>query len=183
MLCLFFSKAVYAQHVSIHFMNCLVCNHDDTKVIDSRVGSDGYSIRRRRECGKCGFRFSTVEESDILDLLVIKRNGEHEPYNREKIEVGLRRSLEKRPYTRDQLRSLVQKIERDIQRRRKVEITSKEIGEIVMKHLRHFDQVGYIRFASVYRSFQDIEGFAEELKGLKHKGKRTHYVKNKGPSG
>ncbi|MBU1038923.1 transcriptional regulator NrdR [Patescibacteria group bacterium] len=147
-------------------MHCPSCNYYDTKVTDSRVVADGLNIRRRRECTKCNFRFSTVEESEILDLAVIKRDGSHEPYNKEKLSVGLRHSLEKRPYTADRFKGLVQKIERDIQRRRKPEITSRDIGEIVMKRLKNFDQVAYIRFASVYRSFQDVDSFTKELKGL-----------------
>jgi len=147
-------------------MKCPFCNYYDTKVTDSRVVADGLNIRRRRECSKCGFRFSTIEESEILDLAVIKRNGSREPYSKEKLSTGLRRSLEKLPYTAERFKGLVQKIERDIQRRRKSEITSKEIGEIVMKRLKSFDQVAYIRFASVYRSFQDVASFTRELKDL-----------------
>lgn len=147
-------------------MHCPYCNYYDTKVTDTRVIADGLTIRRRRECSKCGFRFSTMEESEILDLTVVKRDGRREPYNKDKLASGLKHSLEKRPYTAEQFKSLVQKIERDIQRRRKPELTSREIGEIVMKRLRNFDQIAYIRFASVYRSFQDVSGFTEELRGL-----------------
>ena len=147
-------------------MHCPVCNYYDTKVLDSRVTSDGLSIRRRRECGKCGFRFSTQEECEVLDLTIIKRDGRHEPYSKEKMSLGLKHSLEKRPYTAEQFRGLVQKIERDIQRRRKDEVTSGEVGEIVMKHLKKFDQVAFIRFASVYRQFEDVTGFSRELSSL-----------------
>ncbi len=154
-------------------MHCPVCNYYDTKVNDSRVSADGLTIRRRRECAKCGFRFSSIEEIEILDLAVIKRDGRREPYSKEKIEQGLRHSLEKRSYTQDQFKKLIQKIERDIQKRRKSEITSQDIGEIVMKHLKTFDEVGYIRFASVYRAFQDVASFSKELKGLVKKGKRV----------
>jgi len=154
-------------------MHCPSCNYYDTKVTDSRVAADGLSIRRRRECTKCSFRFSTVEEGEILDLTVIKRDGRREPYSKEKLELGLKHSLEKRPYTAEQFRGLVQKIERDIQRRRKVELTSRDIGELVMKRLKSFDQVAYIRFASVYRSFQDVQGFTQELKGLGRPSRTT----------
>lgn len=147
-------------------MHCPYCNYVDTKVADSRVATDGLSIRRRRECTKCGFRFSTVEESEILDLTVIKRDGRREPYSKEKLSTGLKHSLEKLPYTAEQFTGLLQKVERDIQRKRKVELTSREIGEVVMKRLKSFDQVAYIRFASVYRSFQDVQSFSRELKGL-----------------
>jgi transcriptional repressor NrdR len=148
-------------------MHCPLCNYYDTKVSDSRVSTDGFSIRRRRECTKCNFRFSTVEESEILDLTVVKRDGRHEPYSKDKLVAGLKHSLEKRPHTADAFKGLVQKIERDIQKKRKLELTSREIGEIVMKRLKSFDQVAYIRFASVYRSFQDVESFTRELKGLR----------------
>lgn len=147
-------------------MHCPFCNYYDTKVADSRVASDGLSIRRRRECTKCGFRFSTVEESEILELTVVKRDGRREPYSKEKLATGLRHSLEKLPYTSEQFTGLLQRIERDIQRRKKAELTSREIGEIVMKRLKGFNQVAYIRFASVYRSFQDVDSFTKELKVL-----------------
>jgi len=147
-------------------MHCPACNYFDSKVTDSRVSADGLTIRRRRECGKCNFRFSTVEESEILDLTIIKRDGRREPYNKEKLANGLKHALEKRPYTAEQFRGLLQKIERDLQRRRKTELTSREVGEVVMKRLRTFDEVAYIRFASVYRSFQDVASFTQELQGL-----------------
>jgi transcriptional repressor NrdR len=147
-------------------MRCPVCNNDDTKVIDSRLAGDGIGIRRRRECEKCGHRFSTIERVELLDLAVVKRDGRREMYRREKIAAGLRRALEKRPYTEDQFQKLVGETERDLQRARKEEITSREIGEIVMERLRRFDQVAYIRFASVYRSFEDVDQFAGELKAL-----------------
>jgi transcriptional repressor NrdR len=102
-----------------------------------------------------------------LDLTVIKRDGRREPYSKEKLTQGLKHSLEKRSVTADQFRGLVQRIERDIQRQRKDELTSKDIGEVVMKRLKTFDQVAYIRFASVYRSFQDVSSFTRELRGLK----------------
>ncbi|MEK7496879.1 MAG: transcriptional regulator NrdR [Patescibacteria group bacterium] len=156
-------------------MHCPVCNYYDTKVLDSRVVEAGLGIRRRRECGKCSFRFSTQEECEVLDLTIVKRDGRREPYSKEKLALGLKHSLEKRPYTAEQFRGLAQKIERDIQRRRKDEVTSGEVGEIVMKHLRKFDQVAFIRFASVYRQFEDVTGFSRELSALvstKSKGKR-----------
>lgn len=154
-------------------MHCPACNHYETKVTDSRVAADGFSIRRRRECAKCNFRFSTVEEAEILDLTVIKRDGRREPYSQDKLVTGLRHSLEKRPHTAEEFKNLVQRIERDIQRRRQLELTSREIGELVMKRLKSFDQVGYIRFASVYRSFQDVESFTKELKGLTTRSRKS----------
>ena len=124
------------------------------------------AIRRRRECEKCGYRFSTAEEVTLLDLTVIKRDGRREPYSREKMIHGLERALEKRPYTEMDFQTLTHRIERDIQKKRRGELTSKEIGEIVMKALEKFDKIAYIRFASVYRAFQDVASFEQELKQL-----------------
>lgn len=152
-------------------MRCPVCNYEDSKVIDSRMASDGLSIRRRRECLKCGFRFSTYEEVEILDLAVVKRDGRKESYSREKIIKGLKRALEKRPITEDNFKKLINSIERDLQILRKNEVTAGEIGQIVMKNLKRFDQVAYIRFASVYESFKDAHEFRRELNKLfKSKG-------------
>lgn len=147
-------------------MYCAVCNHKDTKVVDSRVSSDGASVRRRRECEKCGFRFSTFEEVELLDLTIVKRDGRRESYDREKMTRGLVRSLQKRPFTDQRFQKLVHKIERDIQKKKRGQLTTEELGEIVMKHLKTFDKVAYIRFASVYRSFEDVETFQDELKKL-----------------
>jgi len=147
-------------------MKCPVCYYKDTKVIDSRVASDGLSIRRRRECLKCGFRFSTCEEVEILDLTIVKRNGQKQVYNREKIIKGLKSSLEKRSITDDKFKKLVNSIERDLQKFRKSEITSKQVGQVVMKNLKRIDKVAYIRFASVYESFKDAQTFKRELNKL-----------------
>lgn len=151
-------------------MRCPACNYRDTKVVDSRVSTDGLSIRRRRECEKCGHRFSTLESLEILDLAVVKRDGRREPYSREKIEGGLRKALEKRSVTAEQFRKLVAAVEREIQRKGKEEVTSKNVGEVLMRHLRSFDTVAYLRFASVYRSFEDVETFEKELRALLGKG-------------
>lgn len=153
-------------------MKCPICYFHDTKVIDSRVASDGLSIRRRRECLKCGFRFSTYEEIEILDLTIVKRDGRRESYNREKLMAGLKKSLEKRPVTEDKFKKLVHNIERDLQRLQQTEITSRQIGQIVMKGLKKADQVAYIRYASVYESFKDAHEFRKELnKLIKEKSK------------
>lgn len=151
-------------------MKCPICYHEDTKVIDSRVASDGLSIRRRRECLKCGFRYSTLEEMEILDLSVVKRDGQKEAYSRDKIVKGLKRALEKRDVSEDKFRQLIHAIERDIQKLRKNEINSEEIGKIAMKHLEKLDTVAYIRFASVYQAFE-IKDFAQTLKKLIDKNK------------
>lgn len=150
-------------------MRCPACYHIDTKVVDSRVASDGIAIRRRRECLKCSFRFSTHEEVEILDLMVVKRDGRRESYMREKLESGLKRSFEKRSITDDDFKKLINNIERDIQVKSKNEIKSSQIGEIIMKRLKKVDQVAYIRFASVYQSFKDAADFAAELSKLKNK--------------
>jgi len=149
-------------------MHCPVCDHEDTKVVDSRISGEGSSIRRRRECEKCEYRFSTVEDIVLLDLVVIKRDGQREAYDREKLVRGLKKALEKRSYTEAAFRSLVHHIERDIQRVRSDEITSEDIGLNVMRRLKDFDEVAYIRFASVYRKFEDAETFQRELKDLIH---------------
>lgn len=148
-------------------MHCPVCNNSETKVVDTRESSGNLAVRRRRECGKCRFRFSTIEEVELLDLMVIKFDGRREMYMQEKLEKGLRFSLSKRPFAKEHFRRLVHAIERDLQKRREREVSTKVIGEIVMKHLRSFDKVAYIRFASVYRDFKDTKSFAKELKKLK----------------
>lgn len=147
-------------------MRCPICNHKDTKVIDSRPAEDDLSIRRRRECGKCRYRFSTVEETELLDIVVVKSDGGRESYMRDKVENGIKRSLTKRPYTQENFHLLMHAIERDIQKKKIREIPSRDVGELVMKHLRVFDKVAYIRFASVYRDFKDVRTFARELKRL-----------------
>ncbi|HBB37543.1 MAG: Transcriptional repressor NrdR [Candidatus Magasanikbacteria bacterium GW2011_GWD2_43_18] len=157
-------------------MYCPVCRSKETKVIDSRVAEAGMSIRRRRECTKCHYRFSTLEETELLDLVVVKQRGSRESYERSKLEKGLVHSLTKRPYTQEAFRAMVNEIERDIQKKaaktwsehstKYKEITSEQIGEIVMKHLKKFDKVAYIRFASIYRAFEDVETFQHELKTL-----------------
>lgn len=147
-------------------MNCPICNKKDTKVIDSRLSGEGFSIRRRRACSKCVYRFSTIEDIEILDLVIIKRDGHRENYSRDKLVKGLRKSLEKRPFLEEDFQKLVRNIERDIQKIGKNEITSKDIGEVVMKNIKSFDQIAYIRYASVYRSFKDVKTFQAELNRL-----------------
>jgi transcriptional repressor NrdR len=124
------------------------------------------AIRRRRECNKCGARFSTHEEMEILDLTVVKRDGSTEAYMREKIEAGIRKAFEKRPLSSDDFHALIAGIEQDIQKIGKEQIGTKDIGSIVMKRIKSKDQVAYIRFASVYRKFADVEEFVKEAKKL-----------------
>lgn len=147
-------------------MRCPNCSHEDTKVLDSRPVNEGLAIRRRRECASCSFRFSTHEEMEILDLSVIKRDGRAQPYMKEKIEAGIRKAFEKRPLSREDYQGMMSGIEQDIQKLGKGEVTSKEIGTIVMRHVKRKDQVAYIRFASVYRQFADVEEFVREAKKL-----------------
>ena len=160
-------------------MYCPVCNHQDTKVVDSRMSSEGSSIRRRRECEACGYRFSTNEEVELLDLVVIKRDGTRQAYSREKLEGGVRRSMEKRPMTEASFRVLIHEMERDIQRQKTDEITSAQLGELVMNRLKGFDKIAYIRFASVYRQFEDVESFTEALASLTRKPKKNALKKKR----
>ena len=154
-------------------MFCPVCRHKDTKVVDSRLASDGASIRRRRECEKCQYRFSTSEEVELMDLTIIKRDGRREAYSRDKMTEGIKKSLEKRPYTDQALKKLVHRIEQDIQKKKVREMTSLQIGEVVMKRLKTFDKVAYIRFASIYRAFEDVKTFEKELRDLVKKTRRS----------
>jgi len=153
-------------------MQCPVCAHEDTRVIDTRLSPDGTSVRRRRECDACGFRFSTFEEIELLDVRVVKRDGTREMYSRDKLERGLLRALEKRSHTESDLRGLIHAIERDIQRLKSDEVRSSDVGEIVMDNLRQFDKVAYIRFASVYRSFEDVKTFQDEIQRLELRSSR-----------
>jgi transcriptional repressor NrdR len=148
-------------------MRCPKCSYDDTKVLDSRPVEDGGAIRRRRQCEKCEFRFSTYEEIEILDLTVIKRDGSREPFTREKLERGIKSAFQKREHSDDTIRKLISGIEQEIQKKASSgEIKSSEIGEIVMKKIKRVDKVAYIRFASVYRQFEDVEEFKLELSKL-----------------
>ena len=149
-------------------MLCPFCNNEETKVIDSRAVADGLSIRRRRECLKCKSRFSTYEEVEILDLEVVKKDGTIESYDKEKLERGLRTALEKRPVTNEEFRQLISEIEQEIQKKAKENrIDTKDLGRIVIRRLKKYDQVAYIRFASVYRQFEDVDEFKKELQKLK----------------
>lgn len=157
--------------ILVWIMHCPVCSSKETRVIDSRTTHDGMAVRRRRECDACGYRFSTVEEMELLDITVVKRDGRREAYSRSKLQGGLRHSLAKRPYTEERFDKLTHSVERDIQKRKKRELTSEDIGEIVMRRLRGFDKVAYIRFASIYRAFEDVAKFQSEVKSLEDKRK------------
>lgn len=145
-------------------MKCPKCLNTETKVVDSRPVEESAAIRRRRECEKCEFRFSTYEQIEILDLTVLKRSGARQPYSREKLERGLRRAFEKREHTDETFKKIIASVEQEIQKKAvSGEITSNSMGEIVMKAIRKIDKVAYIRFASVYRQFEDIEEFKEAI--------------------
>ncbi|MBT3419459.1 MAG: transcriptional repressor NrdR [Candidatus Magasanikbacteria bacterium] len=154
-------------------MHCPVCRSTITRVVDSRLQQDGMAVRRRRECESCHYRFSTKEETELLDIVVVKNDGVRESYNREKLERGIKQSLVKRPHTQEKFDRLICSIERDIQKRKKREVRSKDLGDIVMKHIRRFDKIAYIRFASIYRAFTDVDGFKQEVQSLKRKKNTT----------
>lgn len=148
-------------------MRCPNCQFEDTKVLDSRPVDEGSAIRRRRQCDKCEFRFSTYEEIEILDLSVVKKDGRKQAFSKEKLERSIRLPLDKRPHTDETLRKLMSGIEIEIYKKAKDgEINSGEIGEIVMKKIKKVDKVAYIRFAAVYRQFEDVDEFKEELRKL-----------------
>lgn len=147
-------------------MKCPFCNHNDSRVIDSRSAEDGTTIRRRRECVSCGRRFTTYEVVEKLPLMVIKQDGRREVFKRDKILNGVIRSCDKRDISMERIVSLVNTVERDIRNTMEQEISSAKIGELVMNRLKEFDEVAYIRFASVYRKFTDIGSFMQELNEL-----------------
>lgn len=145
-------------------MKCPYCNKDNTRVIDSRPADENNSIRRRRQCDECNRRFTTYEKVETIPLVVIKKDNNREPYDRSKIEAGVFRSCHKRPISVDQITALVDEVETQIFNREDKEIPSHVIGEIVMDKLKDLDPVAYVRFASVYREFKDVNTFMEELK-------------------
>ncbi|MGZ5957998.1 MAG: transcriptional regulator NrdR, partial [Myxococcaceae bacterium] len=144
-------------------MRCPFCKRDDSKVLDSRESAEGTVTRRRRECLGCHKRFTTYERVEELMPLVVKKDGRREPYDREKLIAGLQKAVEKRPVSMEQLELLVAEVESRIVERGEKEVPSSLLGEEVMRRLRALDQVAYVRFASVYRSFRDIEEFMDEL--------------------
>lgn len=147
-------------------MICPYCGHGETKVVDSRDTNDRKAIRRRRECEKCQARFSTYEEMEIMKLIVIKRDGSRQDYDRYKIEIGIHKALEKRPVSEEKINKTIGDIEYEIQARESNEITSKEIGKLILEKLKELDDVGYLRFASVYKSFKTADSFRREVEKL-----------------
>ena len=147
-------------------MKCPFCNKENTKVIDSRAVDDGSAIRRRRQCDECGKRFTTYEKVETVPLVVIKKDNNRELYERSKIESGIFRSCHKRPISTEKIQNIVDEIETIIFNMGEKEISSSTIGEIVMDKLKDLDSVAYVRFASVYREFQDINIFMSEIKKI-----------------
>ncbi len=147
-------------------MKCPFCSHQEDKVVDSRASTDGSAIRRRRECLKCAKRFTTYEHVEEQPLMVIKKDGRREPFDRHKLLGGLVKASEKRPVSMDDLERMVDEVERELSQQFEREAPSREIGERVMKRLHELDPVAYVRFASVYREFKDVEQFMRELKDI-----------------
>lgn len=148
-------------------MRCPYCLHPDSKVLDSRQTEEGGSIRRRRECTACHRRFTTYERVDEMPFLVVKKDGRREPFCRAKILNGILRACEKRPISSETIERAVDEVERDVRSGMEREVTSTRIGELVMDKLRGIDDVAYVRFASVYRQFKDVDSFIEEVQQLR----------------
>ena len=147
-------------------MRCIYCNHTESKVVDSRPTEDGMAIRRRRECTQCGKRFTTYEKIENPMVMVVKKDGRREPFDGQKIKNGLMRACEKRPIPMTDIARIVAEVEKMMYNTLDQEITSAQIGEMVMMKLKDLDQVAYVRFASVYRQFRDLNTFIAELNQL-----------------
>lgn len=147
-------------------MKCPYCNHPDTRVIDSRPAEDGSAIRRRRSCDECGKRFTTYEKVETIPLIIIKKDNNREQYNRSKIERGIIRACYKRPVSAEAIQKAVERIEIKIFNLEAKEVSSTDVGEIVMDELKELDEVAYVRFASVYREFKDVNTFMDEIKKM-----------------
>ncbi|MEN6635276.1 MAG: transcriptional regulator NrdR [Clostridiaceae bacterium] len=147
-------------------MKCRYCASIESKVIDSRPTEDGSAIRRRRECINCGKRFTTYEKIEEIPIMVVKRDGRREPFDSEKIRIGIRKACEKRPVAADVQDKLVEDVTREVFNTLASEVTTRDIGEILMRKLKDVDEVAYVRFASVYREFKDTQTFMKELQHL-----------------
>ena len=159
-------------------MYCPFCSANDTKVIDSRLVSDGHQVRRRRECLACHERYTTFESAELVMPRIIKRDGSREPFNEDKMLSGLTRALEKRPVSMEQIELAVNKLKSQMRATGEREITSGMLGDLIMAQLKELDKVAYLRFASVYLSFEDISEFADEITRLgKEKNGRTRKTK------
>ena len=153
-------------------MHCPFCADKETKVIDSRLVADGDQVRRRRECLKCGERFTTFETAELVLPRVIKRNGNSQPFDEDKLRSGLNRALEKRPVSLEVVESTINRIKHKLRATGEREVKTRDVGEIVMEELRNLDEVAYVRFASVYRSFQDVKEFREEIERMDKDAKK-----------
>jgi transcriptional repressor NrdR len=151
-------------------VQCPYCDFEDTKVIDSRLSETKDAIRRRRECLSCGKRFTTYERREPLKLMVIKRDGAKEPFDREKLRVGLAKACAKQRIAEEQIELIVDEIEAELRERRRHEVTSRRLGDMVLIRLRRLDMVAYLRFASVYRQYTDVDQFRSELVRLAGSG-------------
>ncbi len=149
-------------------MKCPACSHSDSRVVDSRTTKEGNAIRRRRECESCRHRFTTYERPEVTWPLIVKKDGTRTPYDREKIRIGIQKALEKRPVPAEDQEAIIDRIERHILDLGEKEVSTTAVGEKVMEELRETDQVAYVRFASVYRSFGTVKDFEEELQKLEH---------------
>jgi len=147
-------------------MKCRYCASIESKVIDSRPTEDGSAIRRRRECINCGKRFTTYEKIEEIPIMVVKRDGRREPFDSEKIRIGIRKACEKRPVAADVQDKLVEDVTREVFNTLASEVTTRDVGEILMRKLKDVDEVAYVRFASVYREFKDTQTFMKELQHL-----------------
>ena len=147
-------------------MKCPFCGDEEDKVVDSRPSQDGKSVRRRRECASCGKRYTTYEYIEDVPLTIVKNDGRREPFDRQKLQRGIELACNKRPVSAKKISALVDEIEEELQNLSKKEVTSKEVGAAVMRRLKELDEVAYVRFASVYHKFKDINEFMNELKSL-----------------
>lgn len=148
-------------------MHCPFCGHEETKVTDSRLAGGGAQIRRRRECLSCGERFTTFESAELVMPLVVKSDQRRVPFDEGKLRAGMERALQKRPVGREAIEEAVSRICHKLRSLGEREVASRTIGELVMEELHHLDEVGYVRFASVYRSFQDVDAFRDEIERLR----------------
>jgi transcriptional repressor NrdR len=154
-------------------MHCPFCGHDETRVTDSRLAGAGAQIRRRRECLSCGERFTTFESAELVMPLIVKSDQSREHFDEAKMRAGMEKALEKRPVGREAIDESVARICHKLRSLGEREVAARTLGDLVMEELHHLDEVAYVRFASVYRSFQDVEAFRHEIEALRHRNRRT----------
>lgn len=155
-------------------MRCPFCRAQDTRVIDSRLGREGDQVRRRRECTACGERFTTFEHAELVMPRLVKQDGTREPFSEDKLRTGMLRALEKRPVDTERVEASIHRIVRRLRATAERELPTRQLGEWVMEELRELDQVAYVRFASVYRSFEDVSAFREVIEGLERERTDKH---------